>query len=511
MQIFKAEASAGLEEVILKNSVLAYTMPITPWVPDIKTKEKILASKSIAGMNDYDLYYTRSVLVTSNWNLNDDVFDPEEVWAARYTPVHKPTNIEHKESQIVGHITECWASTSDGQLIPDNTSIKELPEVFDLVNGAVIYRHYSEPELQERTNTLISEIEAGKKSVSMECLFSNFDYAVQMADGSFKIVPRNEASAFLTKHLRAYGGSGKYEDNKIGRLLRNITFSGKGYVNNPANPESIIFQHSGKFNFSSASIENPFILNSGVLNNSEQNIQETENMSQELQDKIAELEQQLAAAQLALNTQKTEADNAYAEKDKVVADLQAKLATVEASYSEKIQLAETLQAKIDEMTKAQITASRISTLTLGGLDKEMAEKKVALYAGLSDEQFADIANDIVEAAKMKKDMEKKEEPVCPSCGKKGCDGKKCKAEEDTEAKVCPSCGKKGCDGKKCKAEEEVDANEDNADAASLENVETPKTPDLAVANEIVNTDDIRQELQKVFAAQLGINIEEKKE
>lgn len=497
MEIFKAEASAGLSEIILKNSVIAYTMPTMSWIPDEKTVEKILASKSTAGMNDYDLYYTRSVLVTSNWNLNDDVFDPQEIWAARYTPIHKPTNIEHKEAEIVGHITECWASTNEGQLIPDNTSKEDLPEVFDLVNGAVIYRHYSDPVLQERTNSLISEIEEGKKSVSMECLFSNFDYAVQMKDGTFKIVPRNETSAFLTKHLRAYGGSGKYEENKVGRLLRNITFSGKGYVNHPANPESVIFQHSGQFNFSSASIENPFILNCGVFNNSEEIIEEKSNMTQELETKIADLEQQLAAAQLALNTQKTEADSAYAEKDKVVTDLQTKLASVEASYSEKIQLAETLQAKIDEMTKAQITASRISTLTLGGLDKELAEKKVALYAGLSDEQFADIANDIVEAAKMKK-----EKPVVKV---------EVEEEDDCEAKVCPSCGKKGCDGKKCKAEEEVDANEENANAESLEAVETPSTPDLAVASETVETDNIRQELQKVFAAQLGIDIEAKKE
>jgi hypothetical protein len=46
----------------------------------------------------------------------------------------------------------------------------------------------------------------------------------------------------LTKHLRAYGGTGEYENYKVGRSLRGISFSGKGLVNKPANPRSIILQ-----------------------------------------------------------------------------------------------------------------------------------------------------------------------------------------------------------------------------------------------------------------------------
>ena len=45
-----------------------------------------------------------------------------------------------------------------------------------------------------------------------------------------RIVARNDESAFLTKHLRAYGGTGEYEGYKIGRSLRDISFSGKGLV-----------------------------------------------------------------------------------------------------------------------------------------------------------------------------------------------------------------------------------------------------------------------------------------
>ena len=66
-------------------------------------------------------------------------------------------------------------------------------------------------DLRERMNNIIEEIEEGKWFVSMECMFPNFDYALRDSQGESKIVRREEASAFLTKHLRAYGGTGKYE------------------------------------------------------------------------------------------------------------------------------------------------------------------------------------------------------------------------------------------------------------------------------------------------------------
>ena len=74
----------------------------------------------------------------------------------------------------------------------------------------------------------------------MECIFNVFDYAVESPNGEYHVVARGENTAFLTQHLRAYGGGGVYQDHKVGRLLRNITFSGKGFVANPANPDSFI-------------------------------------------------------------------------------------------------------------------------------------------------------------------------------------------------------------------------------------------------------------------------------
>ena len=89
---------------------------------------------------------------------------------------------------------------------------------------------------------IIAEIEEGKWFVSMECLFAGFNYALLDEGGNGKILARDEESAFLTKHLRAYGGTGEYEGYKVGRALANISFSGKGLVAKPANPRSIIIK-----------------------------------------------------------------------------------------------------------------------------------------------------------------------------------------------------------------------------------------------------------------------------
>ena len=79
----------------------------------------------------------------------------------------------------------------------------------------------------------------------MECYFKNFDYGLRnAATGEFKVLARKEDTSYLTKHLRAYGGTGEHEGYTIGRVLRDITFSGKGFVDKPANSDSIIFSRT---------------------------------------------------------------------------------------------------------------------------------------------------------------------------------------------------------------------------------------------------------------------------
>lgn len=183
-----------------------------------------------------DLLYFKAVYTTEGFNLNDDVFDRNELWAARRTPLLKPVNVDHVTSSIVGVIYAVEASTLDGTYISiENDITPDAP--YELSIYGVIYSYNFNDvatiaELKSDTNKLF---------VSMEAWFKDFDYAIAPKTApllSYSIIERNSETIKFDKELRCFGGNGSVNDNKIGRLLRNITFGGVGLVDNPANPRS---------------------------------------------------------------------------------------------------------------------------------------------------------------------------------------------------------------------------------------------------------------------------------
>ena len=425
MIIYDQEKIDGLEETIKSKASISVASMATPIS---ENSSKIISKnlKALASYDDSDLYYVQSILVTSSWNKNDDIFDKEEVWQAKNTPEDKPTNLEHDENTIIGHIVSNWSITDDGILIDDSTPVENLPEKFHIVTGSVIYKAYVNPELKERTSKLIAEIENGSKYVSMECMFKGFDYGlINEETGEYKILSRSNETAFLTKHLRAYGGTGKYENHKLGRVLRQITFSGKGYVDKPANPDSIIFSKENFMNIENTkNAEKSF---SGVSEIST-NPMETNNMS--LEKEMAEIKEKVEAMQdCASATQE-----AYAQvselKDKVTA-LEAELSQTKTAYNElvssteaakkmseeemmkkeeemkkaKSDLDEALAAvaaykmKEDEMMKKEKKMKRMASLIEKGLDQETASSAVDNFESLEDNAFDAMVALITSAAK----------------------------------------------------------------------------------------------------------------
>jgi hypothetical protein len=81
----------------------------------------------------------------------------------------------------------------------------------------------------------------------MECGFNSFGYALRIpGESKINLIPRNNETSWLTKYLRQYKGKGIVEINgqkyEIGRWIRNLYFSGVAFTENPANPESILFE-----------------------------------------------------------------------------------------------------------------------------------------------------------------------------------------------------------------------------------------------------------------------------
>jgi len=481
MQIFTAEKEAGLEHQIKTQSSIAYESPILlDEKQDIaKAFDNLLIST--AAMDDKDIYHVYSILVTTSWNKNDDVFDKAEVWAAQNTPKYKPANLEHDERQIVGGIVDNWSVDKDMKVIDKDIGSDNLPDYYHILVSSVIYRQWQDPAYQTRAENLIKEIEAGNKFVSMECLFNGFDYAVVDPDGQRHILARNDETAFLTKHLRAYGGSGGYEDHKVGRLLRNIVFSGKGFVNKPANPDSVIFDKNQltEFNNVSISSKNIFSNKNGVTISVEKKnkpivFKESDTMSSDLlNDQVKELKDALAAVQADNKELTDKLSKANLEKydtqikeltdnlqtlavdlkasEEVVASKNEEVEALQTQLTEVTEAFEKAQSELQDIEQKQKIEKRVAALVGAGLTQEDAEAKMEVFDSLTDDQFV-VMVDTVASVK----PEEVEEEV--------------KAEE-TEAQV----------------EEEVEEEAVASEEEVLETAEAEESVDLSVEADAEDT------------------------
>ena len=83
MKIYKQEIDDGLQEALAKNNTLAWCSVAETYKPSATFKSSALDKLIAENQDQMDLYYLKSILVSTGWNKNDDVFDPKETWAAK--------------------------------------------------------------------------------------------------------------------------------------------------------------------------------------------------------------------------------------------------------------------------------------------------------------------------------------------------------------------------------------------------------------------------------------------
>jgi uncharacterized coiled-coil protein SlyX len=420
IKIYPAEINDGIAELVKTQASVAYCSPAnvhkglwtTPSEVLVTKNEDIIERVVAENKDQIDLFYLESVLVSTGWNKNDDVFLADATWEARNTPEDKQFNYMHDENDIIGHITGSYVLSKDGKRVDD---AEFPPEEFDIITQAVLYNSWTNPENRERMESIIAEIEQGKWYVSMECLFAGFDYALMDEKGRAKLLPRNEASAFLTKHLRSYGGTGEYQGYKVGRALRQISFSGKGLVSKPANPRSIILsQKSLAFN-----------INNEISDFSigENKMSDTTALEKQLADVRAELasakeENKVIKAQIEEAKDKefaakiSDLENTVAEKEQSVAEMeetikstQARIAELEDALAKSSEQLSAAMKNMEDMKKKELMAKRKASLIDAGFENDEAEASLVAYESLADEAF----ESIVAAWKGKMSKMKKEE------------------------------------------------------------------------------------------------------
>ena len=510
MKVYAQEIKDGLQEIIENNNTVAYCAPVISEDTTLNTtigkhdKDRALAI-NLLGLEDaqaenkeqMDLYYLSSVLVSTGWNKNDDVFAAQEMWAARSTPEDKQFNYMHDEKDIIGHITANYVVDFEGSNLDGELSWAQAgsPKDFNIITQGVLYKSWSDPELRERMNDIIEEIEEGNRwYVSMECLFPSFDYALKDETGLSKVIRREEASAFLSKHLRAYGGAGKYEGYTVGRLLRNISFSGKGLVSKPANPRSIILNDSQSF----SECKSKLITVSSIKETT---------MSDVLQKQLDEVKAALAEACLANETMKQEMETQKAEaieaqlrtfeetisaKDEASASLESKvtealsrveelevsLASAEAAKEEAI-------SKVAEIEKAAALEKRTIALTQAGLEGEALDEAIAKFEDLDQETFDFVVAQLTRAGKMPPWLDKdKKDDKDKDKDKDKKDEKASKADDEP-------------------LEEEVDEAEAEAQTEELEDaVEDEDIAMAAAIDDSESSEDLRSTASQWFGSLL---------
>ena len=224
------------------------------------------------GEKQIDLQYFSAVFVSSGANLNHAYFLPSELVKAENTIVNKAMDIEHNESEVVGHIYERAFMDKEGNRL----ELEELASMetagldnqdMHIVIAGIVYKN--------RFPDLAKEVAEGKWSVSMETYFRDYDVKV----GEL-IINRKEAEVLgLATNDNVFGRLAKVIKNKaeiatgkIDRVLRGINFSGCGFVKNPANPPSVILETAADKGNKTDVNAKPIILNYDLLKEDTNNV-----------------------------------------------------------------------------------------------------------------------------------------------------------------------------------------------------------------------------------------------
>ena len=181
-----------------------------------------------------DLMRIDAILVSTGMNYNGHTFLKDELIAAHGSARHKPMNVEHDEQKIVGHMTNSYIITKDGERLSEDMlqNWEKIPDDFDVVSESVMYAFI----FPEQARKIRDEASNNRLFVSVEAWYDDYDYIV-----GNRIIERNETTmAYFEPMLKTNGGTGVVEGQRVGVVLRNLTYAGIGLVKQPANEESKI-------------------------------------------------------------------------------------------------------------------------------------------------------------------------------------------------------------------------------------------------------------------------------
>ena len=159
--------------------------------------------------------------VVNEFNKNGDGIDTKTAIDSIQQFIHKPTNIEHNKSKIVGHIVNAGFSDYADSSILINVDEDET-NPFHIALGAVVYKTIDKDffELLQKSTNPDNKM-YNTVSASWEVGFSEYQIAVGSKNlKDARVISDPKEIQNMKPMLKAFGGKGVTEDGKpIYRLI----------------------------------------------------------------------------------------------------------------------------------------------------------------------------------------------------------------------------------------------------------------------------------------------------
>ena len=413
--------------------------------------------------------------VINMFNANDDGIASSVAVRMMDKFRHKPINIEHDRSRIIGHITNvAFTDRTSHDFLWEEEALK-TKSAYNLSLGGFIYKMVNQDFFEELEASMDSDSPSYHSiSASWEVGFNSFAIALGSSEMQYAEIIENPIEvAKYAPYLKAFGGTGVTEDGRrVYRLITGEVYPlGMGFVKNPAaDVKGIYSQNKTDAECKKRKIaakKEDFIANKEPdISQSEKNNVKTHDLKISM-DLLEQLKEALAGQEkvtqeVAANITKQfadaikEANEDYCQKleakEKAIEDAKAKQEELESSVAEikeKLTEAETkikdFEAREAEEALASARDQRLeqidSLYELDDDDRKVIVADLKNFDVTSDEEFEAYANKLAtllrhknkEALAKKAEEEKEAKAIAEAkaSAEKGKEG--AAAEDDAEA------------------------------------------------------------------------------
>ena len=305
--------------------------------------------------------------VVNKFNKNGDGIDSSSAIAIIDQFKHKPTNIEHKKQQVVGHIVSASFSDFDTNEILTKEDVAKRKNPYNISLASLIYKTVNPDfaNLVEQSVDPESEF-FHNVSASWEIGFNDFVLAVGSQDLSeAEIIEDKKLIEEMQYNLKAFGGDGVTEDGSpINRLIVGEIFPlGIGFTANPAaEVKGLISKtNDNKFNLIKKNEKNISQINNFNVINKKSNIMDNNeilnNLVSALEEKVSNKkfsQEAVATVSKIINDAILERNNSFVEEKDQLEKEKVELAkAAEETAAALKELQEELQAAKDKVSELE--------------------------------------------------------------------------------------------------------------------------------------------------------------